>query len=76
MASRISQMRNEMYPQVQQMQQQQLNKAIEETKALMARVKNAADPYAILTQALQNNPNTSAIYTLLQNNGNLENIAR
>ena len=57
-------------------QQQQLNKAIEETKALMAQVKNAANPQAVLAQALQNNPNTSNIYSLLQNNGNLESIAK
>ena len=42
----------------------------------MAQVKNAANPQAVLAQALQNNPNTSNIYSLLQNNGNLESIAK
>ena len=42
----------------------------------MAQIKNASDPQAALAQVLQNNPNTSAIYTLLQSNGSLENIAK
>ena len=42
----------------------------------MARVKNAPNPQALLAQILQNNPNTSSIYALLQSNGNLEQVAR
>ncbi len=42
----------------------------------MAQVKNAPNPQALLAQILQNNPNTSSIYTLLQSNGNLEQVAR
>lgn len=79
MASRISQMRNGMqpYPRTPQaQQQQQLNKGIEETRALMAQLKNAPDPQALLAQVLQQNPNSALIANLLRGNGSLEQIAK
>lgn len=70
-------MRNGMYPQTPQMQQQQqLNNSIAEVKALMAQVKNAPNPQALLAQMLQSNPNTAMIAKMLSSNGSLESIAR
>ena len=42
----------------------------------MSQVKNATNQQAELARILQNNPNTSNIYSLLQSNGNLESIAK
>lgn len=72
MASRISQMRNAVYP--QQVPQPRL--AIEETRALMQQVQNAQNPEMALARALQNNPNTPLIANMLKSNGNLEALAR
>ena len=77
MASRISQMRNEMpLPQSQMGQQEQLNRSIEQVRGMMQQVKNAQDPQAMLAQLLQNNPNTAFIANMLKSNGSLEVLAR
>lgn len=73
MASRISQMRNGMYPQQQQTSQQP---AIEEVRGMMQKVKNAQNPQAALAQIIQNNPNSAFIASALHNGNNLEGIAR
>jgi hypothetical protein len=77
MASRISQMRNgalqQPYPQTQQ---GQLNNSIAQIRELMQQIRNSSNPKALLTQFLQNNPNTAAISSMLKNNGSLESIAR
>ena len=61
------------YPQTQQ---GQLNQSVEQVRALMNQIKNAQNPQAMLAQALQNNPNTTTIATMLKDNNNLENIAK
>lgn len=42
----------------------------------MQQVKNAQNPQAQLAQILQNNPNTAAIANMVNNGGNLEQMAR
>ncbi len=42
----------------------------------MSQIKGAQNPQAMLAQILQNNANTAPIATMLQNGGNLEQIAR
>ena len=77
MASRISQMRNEIpLPQSQMGQQEQLNRSIEQVRGMMAQIKNAPDQQAMLAQLLQSNPNTAFIANMLRSNGNLEVLAR
>jgi len=55
MTSRISQMRNAMWPQPQQPQQlsqQQLNESIARTRALMERYRGMSNPETIITNLL------------------------
>ena len=63
MASRISQMRNGIQPTMQQPSpaQMQLNQSLEQVRNMMQQIKNAPNSQAMLTQILQNNPNTAAI---------------
>ena len=67
-------MRNGLNPQPQQ--QMPLNQSIDAVKGMMAQLKGASNPQAMLVQMLQNNPNTAAISSMLQNGGSLEGIAR
>ena len=55
MASRISQMRNEML-QPQPQQQQQLNESIQQVKFLMNNLKASGNPQAMLNQLMGQNP--------------------
>ena len=71
-------MRNGQIPiqQQQRQSQQQLNESIEYVRGLMQQVKNAQNPQAQLAQILQSNPNTAAIANMVNNGGNLEQMAR
>ena len=71
-------MRNGQIPiqQQQRQSQQQLNESIEYVRGLMQQVKNAQNPQAQLAQILQNNPSTAAIANMVNNGGNLEQMAR
>ena len=75
MASRISQMRNGYQTQAP-MSQQSLDISIQQTRNLMQQMKNSQNSQALLAQALENNPNTAAIASMLNGGNNLEGIAR
>ena len=63
-------MRNEVQP------PQQLNQSIEYVGNLMRQLKGVPNAQSILMQALQNNPNMQPLISIIQNNGNLETIAK
>ena len=60
----------------QQPQQQQNNLAIDSVRQLMQACRNAANPEAMLAQALQSNSNTSFIANALKNGTGLEQLAQ
>ena len=61
--------------QLQQPQEDQLNKSIEDVRGLMHQMQDAPNAEAVLAQALENNPNTAFIANALKGN-NLEGIAK
>ena len=54
----------------------QSNLAIDQVKGLMAQLKGASDPQAMLAQVLQNNSNTAFIANALKGGTGLEALAR
>ena len=68
MASRISQMRNEMF---QQPTQQQLNKSIEQVKYLMHTIQSSNDPQAMMNELFGKNQQLA----MLAKQPNLQQIA-
>lgn len=57
-------------------QQTQLNQSIEQVRGMMQQIQDSQNPQAKLAQMLQNNPNTAAIASMLNNGNSLEGIAR
>ena len=68
MASRISQMRNEMF---QQPTQQSLNKSIEQIKYLMHTIQSSGNPQAMMNNLFGKNPQLA----MLAKQPNLQQIA-
>lgn len=60
----------------QPQQQMPLNQSIDAVKGVMAQIKGAQNPQAMLAQMLQNNPNTAFISNALKGGNSLEGIAR
>lgn len=70
-------MRNEaLQPQQQLPSQQQLNDAIERTKATMQQFKAMNNPETAMMALLQQNPQLGQLVTLLRQGNNLEGIAK
>ncbi len=56
--------------------QQQLNQSIEYVRNIMRSLRGVPNAQQVLMQALQNNPNMQPILTILNSNGNWENLAK
>ena len=56
--------------------QQQLNQSIEYVRNIMRSLRGVPNAQQVLMQALQNNPNMQPILTVLNSNGNWENLAK
>ena len=56
--------------------QQQLNQSIEYVRNIMHSLRGVPNAQQVLMQALQNNPNMQPILTILNSNGNWENLAK